>query len=133
MVLLQDYATTSKVRREDLCGSPANSTGFHELGFIHSALFKGFKLVHKIHFENLFRVYFFQNFIRGMKILARKKVFYQFGDERTNDMSAEKVFHVPTLPGEQSVRAPTSVLLVSDFGEHSSFNLFIIDNISFYF
>ena len=69
-------AVTSSIERTDMFGYPANSTGWRDLGLIHTAP------------------------LTGMMALANTKLYYIFGDEATNDYSDEFVFNVPPLPGE---------------------------------
>lgn len=68
-------ATTEHIEKQSLCGEPAISIGWRDLGLIHTVSFI------------------------GMKELAGEKVYYIFGDEVTNDFSGEYVLHVPPLPG----------------------------------
>ena len=68
-------ATTSRVERHQMCGSPANSTGWRDGGLIHTAL------------------------LSGMIELGGKSFFYIFGDDLTNDFSEEMVFFVPAPKG----------------------------------
>mmetsp|Transcript_110172 Transcript_110172/g.215975 ORF Transcript_110172/g.215975 Transcript_110172/m.215975 type:complete len:633 (+) Transcript_110172:7-1905(+) len=94
-------ASTGSIDKSEVCGSPSNSTGWHDLGLIHTA-----QLV-------------------GMKALAGTKIYYVFGDAATDDFSSEHVFFVPPLPGmvvtdsEGTVR-PTRAILYDDLGRGSS-------------
>ena len=90
-------AVTTTISRSDLCGSPANSTGFRDLGLIHTASLK------------------------GMKALSASKIYYRFGDEATNDYSEEVVFFTPPLPGAQPPSRPTTAVLFDDLGPKSQF------------
>jgi len=78
-----------------MCGSPANTTGWRDLGLIHTAP------------------------LEGMTALANKKVYYSFGDEVTNDFSKEYVFNVPPIPGTQPPSRPTTAILYDDLGRGS--------------
>lgn len=89
-------ASTSSIDRGELCGSPANSTGWFDLGLIHEAM------------------------LEGMEPLANQKIYYKFGDEATNDYSKEYVFNVPPLPGKPSERRPTTAILYDDLGRGST-------------
>lgn len=89
-------ATTETIERSDVCGSPANTTGWRDLGLIHTAELK------------------------GMKALAGKSVFYSFGDANTDDFSPEHEFHVPPLPGTQPPSRPTVAILYDDLGRGSA-------------
>jgi hypothetical protein len=88
-------AVTSIIPHSAMCGSPANSTGWRDLGLIHSAPFS------------------------GMKALAAKTLFYSFGDATTNDFSPEYQFFVPPLPGTQPPGRPTRAILYDDLGRGS--------------
>ena len=48
------------------------------------------------------------------------KVFYSFGDEATNDFSAEFTLFVPPLAGTQPPNRPTTVILYDDMGRGST-------------
>ena len=58
-------AVTSTIEKSSMCGAPANTTGWRELGLIHTAEFV------------------------GLTELANTPVFYHFGDATTNDWSQE--------------------------------------------
>jgi hypothetical protein len=70
-------ATTSQISRSDMCGKPANSTGWRDLGLTHTAL------------------------LTGMSALGGSPIYYIFGDTDTNNFSEEMVFHVPTPRGKE--------------------------------
>lgn len=88
-------AVTSSIPQSAMCGSPANTTGWRDLGLIHTAPFT------------------------GMKALANKKVYYKFGDDATNDYSKEYVLNVPPLAGTQPPSRPTTAILYDDLGRGS--------------
>jgi hypothetical protein len=88
-------AVTSHIDQGEMCGAPASTYGWRDLGLIHTAPFQ------------------------GMKALAGKDLYYTFGDAKTDDFSKEYVFHVPPLPGSQGVR-PTTAILFDDLGRGSS-------------
>ena len=90
------YAETQRIDRSQLCGAPANATGWRDLGMIHTA------------------------FLKGMVALANDKIYYSFGDVTTNDFSREYVFHVPPARGSQPPSRPTRVILYDDLGRGSS-------------
>ena len=90
------YAETQRIDRSQMCGAPANDTGWRDLGMIHTA------------------------FLKGMVALANEKVYYAFGDATTDDFSREYVFHVPPLRGTQPPSRPTRVILYDDLGRGSS-------------
>jgi acid phosphatase type 7 len=93
-------ANTSTVSQSSMCGSPANSTGWRDLGLIHTASFV------------------------GMKALSSSKVYYIFGDDITDDYSKEYVLTVPPLPGTQPDTRPTTVILYDDLGRGSTDNTY---------
>jgi hypothetical protein len=75
-------AVTSTIQKSDMFGYPANSSGWRDLGLIHTAP------------------------MTGMMALANSKIYYKFGDEATDDYSEEFVFNVPPLPGKLRDRCP---------------------------
>ena len=82
-------ATTSHITSGMLCASPANSTGYRDLGLIHTA------------------------FMSGMTALSNSKVYYIFGDAATNDYSKEFIFNVPpakvtNIPSQLFTRSSAS-------------------------
>lgn len=89
-------AATSRIDKSEVCGAPANTIGWRDLGLIHTA-----DMV-------------------GMKKLANKKIYYVFGDEDTNDFSGEFVFNAPPLPGTQPPNRPTRVIMYDDLGRGST-------------
>ena len=83
------FATSSTITKSSLCsGGAATSTGWHELGLIHTANFTGIVDAG----------------------LSSKMIYYIFGDESTGDFSLQQTFHVPPLPGTQPPDRPTQVL-----------------------
>ncbi len=89
-------ASTSTIPRESLCGAPANGVGWRDFGLIHTATFE------------------------GMKALSNEKVYYIFGDDATNDYSAEFVLNVPPAPGQQPKDRGTRVIIYDDLGRGSN-------------
>lgn len=89
-------ADTTSVDKSSICGAPANTIGWRELGLIHSA-----------------------NLV-GMTVLANQKIYYIFGDEKTNDFSTEKTFFVPPVPGSNPPDRGTTVILFDDLGRGST-------------
>jgi hypothetical protein len=79
-----------------MCGSPANSTGWRDLGLIHTAP------------------------LEGMVALANQKVFYSFGDAATADYSKEYVLNVPPIAGTQPPSRGTTAILYDDLGRGST-------------
>lgn len=88
-------ATTSNIPRSSMCGAPASTVGWFDLGLIHTADLK------------------------GMIALANQKIYYTFGDDATNDYSEEHVFFAPPLPGTQPPNRPTRAILYDDMGRGS--------------
>ena len=60
-----------------MCGKPANSTGWRDVGFIHTAL------------------------LEGMIALSGKSIYYIIGDFLTDKYSEEIEFFVPAARGVQ--------------------------------
>lgn len=83
--LFSAHATTSTFSQSEMCGSPASDIGWRDPGLIHTAE------------------------LSGLIRYAGKTVYYKFGDEDTNDYSAEFSFLLPPLAGEQPVNRPTTV------------------------
>ena len=68
-------ATTTRIQRHQMCGRPANSTGWRDGGLLHTAL------------------------LSGMVALGGKSFVYIFGDGSTNEFSKEMIFFVPAPRG----------------------------------
>jgi hypothetical protein len=68
-------AHTASIAKSQMCGKPANSTGWRDLGLIHTALFE------------------------GMVALSGKPIYYLFGDSLTETYSEEIEFFVPASRG----------------------------------
>lgn len=88
-------ATTFRIERSQMCNAPANTTGWRDLGEIHTATFV------------------------GAAALANTRVYYVFGDSATDDWSKEHVLFLPPLPGTQPPSRPTTVILYDDLGRGS--------------
>jgi len=93
-------AKTTTIEKDAVCGSPSNTTGWFDLGLIHTA-----PLV-------------------GMKALAGSQLYYSFGDLATDDFSSVHTLRVPPLPGvltqaDGTVR-PTRAILYDDLGRGSN-------------
>lgn len=86
-------ATTKTISRDQVCGAPANTTGWFDLGLIHEAL------------------------LTGMLDAPSRNLYYVFGDAETNNWSEERVFHLPPPNGRSS--EPTRVILYDDLGRGS--------------
>jgi hypothetical protein len=68
-------AHTASINKSQMCGKPANSTGWRDLGLIHTAL------------------------LEGMLALTGKPIYYIFGDSLTETYSEEIEFFVPASRG----------------------------------
>lgn len=86
--------TMSKISRSELCGAPANETGWFDLGIINKANITG------IINNNL----------------SNKNIYYRFGDFLLNITSKEFRFHVPPATGHQPANRSTTVALLADLG-----------------
>ena len=85
-----NYASTSTIYKVQMCGPPANTVGWRDYGFIHTALFD-FASLRSSH-------------------QGKTKIYYVFGDETTSDFSKEHVFHIPPLAGQtKALGQPTTV------------------------
>lgn len=84
----------SSVEKSSLCGAPANSSGWHDFGMIHTATFT-----------------------------ASGALYYIFGDDLTNDWSEEFKFTPPPAPGVLGVDRPARIALLADMGLGSSESL----------
>eukprot|EP00604_Paraphysomonas_vestita_P002514 CAMPEP_0174818342 /NCGR_PEP_ID=MMETSP1107-20130205/1004_1 /TAXON_ID=36770 /ORGANISM="Paraphysomonas vestita, Strain GFlagA" /LENGTH=472 /DNA_ID=CAMNT_0016030055 /DNA_START=859 /DNA_END=2277 /DNA_ORIENTATION=+ len=79
-----------------MLGAPANTTGWRDLGLIHTASFS------------------------GMIQHTNQKIYYIFGDEATNDYSDEHIFHAPPVAGTQPPNRGTRAILYDDMGRGST-------------
>jgi hypothetical protein len=68
-----------------MCGGVANSTGWRDMGLIHTAVLK------------------------GMIKLSGLKIYYVFGDEESNHYSSETIFYPPVTRGGELLHRPTKV------------------------
>lgn len=89
-------ANTSTIERKEMLGAPANTTGWRDLGLIHTAP------------------------LHGMIECANENIYYIFGDAATDDWSEEHSFHCPPLAGTQPSTRPTRVILYDDMGRGST-------------
>lgn len=89
-------ATTSTIDRSEMCGEPANTIGWRDLGLIHTAK------------------------LSGMAGVGGDKIYYMFGDEDSDSWSREYVFFLPPAAGEQPANRPTTVVLFDDLGRGSN-------------
>ena len=83
----KSYASTSRISQDSLCGSPASTYGWRDLGLIHTA-----------YFTSLLPTY------------------YVFGDEDSDSWSKEFYFTPPPLPGKSPELRPLRVALLADMG-----------------
>ncbi len=90
-------ASTDTITIDEVCGAPANGTGWWDLGLIHTSNFTGITSLPK-----------------------DSKIYYIFGDEDMNTFSSEYVFYVPPTAGEQPSDRPTTIILYDDLGRGST-------------
>eukprot|EP01031_Cornospumella_fuschlensis_P036154 gene36154-43850_t len=91
-------ADTVTVDKSQMCGAPANNSGWRDLGLIHKANISG---------------------ILDLS-LSNTQIYYRFGDVSTNDFSPEVVFLVPPAKGTQPPNRPTQVVVMADLGVGST-------------
>lgn len=99
-------ASTSRVRRESMLNEPANSTGWFDLGSIHSANIS----------------------VAGLTPEQRNgPIYYRFGDPDLDLWSATLTMQLPPLPGAPRTRnfvsgapQPLSLGIVCDYGRGSA-------------
>lgn len=91
----QVVASTSRIEQSQMCNAPASTTGWRDLGEIHTASFT------------------------GAAALANGRVYYSFGDSATDVWSEEHVLFLPPLPGTQPPSRPTTIILYDDLGRGS--------------
>jgi hypothetical protein len=89
-------AATKVITKSQMCGAPASTIGWRDLGEIHTA-----SLV-------------------GAAALANTIVYYMFGDTTSDSWSKEYKLHLPPLPGTQPPTRPTTVVLFDDLGRGST-------------
>lgn len=89
-------AESSTFSRDSMCGAPATTIGYRDLGVLHQAQFV------------------------GMTKLASHKVYYRFGDSETENFSREYVLLVPPQAGTQPPNRPTTAILFDDLGRGST-------------
>ncbi len=85
-------AQTDSIEKSELCGYPATTIGWRDIGQIHLALF-----------ANIFKY-------------SGEKIYYKFGDLDTNNFSEEYNFIVPAYPGKQT---KTTAIAFDDLGRGS--------------
>lgn len=98
-VLPKSYTTTvqaitTHINSSELCGSPAISMGWRDLGAIHAALFE-------LPVQN-----------------SMNTIYFIFGDNHTKDWSKEHTFKLPSRSGHhlQKTDKPRKVIVVCDMG-----------------
>lgn len=89
-------AVTTTIEKSEMCGGTASSTGWFDLGLIHTAS------------------------LIGMEGISGQSIYYIFGDDDTSDYSTEYVFRVPPYPGTQPSDRSTTVVLCADLGRGST-------------
>lgn len=91
-----ETAVTSTIERSEMCGAPASTIGWRDLGLIHTAS------------------------LAGMSTVEGDKLYYIFGDAASDTWSREYVFFLPPKAGEQPKNRPTTVVLFDDLGRGSN-------------
>lgn len=90
-------AVADSIRQSDLCGFPANSIGWHDMGQINKAN------------------------MTGMTGGSNQKIYYMFGDADTGTWTDKTwEFHIPPKAGEQPPSRPTTMILFDDLGRGSN-------------
>ena len=88
-------AVTSTIDIDDLCGSPATSYGWRDLGPIHTATFA------------------------NVRNISATYIYYIFGDESSQTWSKEYRLRLPPVAGQQPVDRSTTIILYDDLGRGS--------------
>lgn len=92
------HAKTITISQNQMCGPPANSTGWRDFGLTHTALFDFTQLT----------------------LQPQDKVYYIYGDASSGEFSQEFIFYVPPKAGEMAANhRPTTVVLYDDMGRGS--------------
>jgi hypothetical protein len=91
-------ATVSNISRASMCGAPANTSGWRELGNIYTSQ------------------------LTGIANMYGKYLYYIFGDASTNTWSTEVKFLVAPKAGTTPVSRGTRIVLLADMGVGSSGN-----------
>lgn len=87
-------AESFRISSSEMCGAPANSTGWHDLGLQHKANITGLKSLS----------------------ISSQNLYYIFGDEETNNWSKEFIFLAPPLPGLNHPNRSMNIVLMADLG-----------------
>ena len=90
-------AFPSNIQRSSLCGSPANGTGWRNLGMIYTAFINGIVTMG----------------------LSNQYIYYSFGDASTSNWSPEFQFWVGPKVGENPPTRGTQLILMADLGTAS--------------
>ena len=86
------FANTERILRTDMCGVPASTIEWRDLGAVYTAS------------------------LEGLAILGGCYVYYVFGDSATNSWNKERKLRVPPLPGQQPPDRPTTAIQFDDLG-----------------
>jgi hypothetical protein len=89
-----NFAHTTTISRSQMCGWPANGTGWRDFGLIHTSLFDLTRL--------------------PPSPAITRMLYYKYGDAKTGDYSKEYIFYLPPLAGQTHAeegggRRPTTV------------------------
>lgn len=93
---VQALGTVSRIEKSELCGAPATTIGWRDMGDINTAYFE------------------------GVAALANTPIYYIFGDDATNTWSKEYKLYLPPVPGTNPPTRPTTVVLFDDLGRGST-------------
>ena len=88
-------AVTTTIDKSVLCGAPANTYGYRDLGPIHTATFLN---------------------VRNMSV---EYIYYIFGDSDSETWSQEYKFRIPPMIGQQPPDRGTTIILFDDLGRGS--------------
>ena len=99
-VVSGDYTTTTSavttsIDKSVLCGAPATSYGWRDLGPIHTATFF------------------------NVRNISTEYIYYIFGDSSSNIWSKEYKFRIPPVAGQQPTNRGTTIILYDDLGRGS--------------
>lgn len=83
-------ASTNTLEKGWLCGPPATTIGWFDVGLIHSVT------------------------ITGLTQYAKQAIYYIYGDDATGNYASEHVLYLPPLPGDASL--PTVMVTFGDLG-----------------
>jgi len=92
-------AVRDEITQEELCGAPANSSGWRDMGTINRADMTG---------------------LANVSVSGSPRMYYRFGDAATNLWSQECIFNVPPMAGNQPDGRGTRLIMYDDLGRGST-------------